>query len=94
MGPIDAWPAQAARHFSWADGGSRRSSPETAELAFPAPLEIDIRGEDRAIYLGTLRLHRDEFHTLLKVEVLDHYSTAQMECASASARKRPCARPC
>ena len=30
------------------------------------PVELDIRPGDKAIYLGTLRLHRDEFHEVTK----------------------------
>ena len=38
---------------------------------------IDVKR--KAIYVGTLRLHRDEFHTITKVEVRDEYAGALAE---------------
>jgi hypothetical protein len=55
---------------------ARQSVMDRAELLFPVPAEIDVRPGDRAIYIGTLRLHRDEFHEVTKVELLDHYAAA------------------
>jgi hypothetical protein len=62
----------------------RTTSPRTArvdqsELLFPAPIQLDIRPGDTAIYVGTLRLHRDEFHEVTKAEILDHYGAASAE---------------
>jgi hypothetical protein len=59
--------------------GPRTMSVDSVELKFPAPLELDIQPGDQAIYIGTLRLHRDRFHTLLGAEVLDHHAAAQPE---------------
>lgn len=55
---------------------SRQSVMDHTELLFPGPIEFDIRPADKAIYVGTLRLHRDEFHEVKKAEVLDHYDAA------------------
>ena len=49
------------------------------ELLVPAPFAFDIKQDDRAIYVGTWRLHRDEFNEVVKVEVVDHYGTAASE---------------
>jgi hypothetical protein len=54
----------------------RQSVMDHTELLFPGPIEFDIRPADKAIYVGTLRLHRDEFHEVQKAEVLDHYNAA------------------
>lgn len=54
----------------------RQSVTEQTELLFPAPLALDIRPGDSAIYVGTLRLHRDEFHEVTKAEVRDDYASA------------------
>ena len=62
---------------------SARSGYDQTELIFPAPIEIDVRPGDKAIYVGTLRLHRDEFHEVTKAELLDQYTSA-----SADFRKR------
>ena len=58
---------------------SARSGFDQAELLFPAPIELDVRPGDKAIYVGTLRLHRDEFHEVTKAELKDEYSSAAAE---------------
>lgn len=58
---------------------ARQSVMDRAELLFPAPIAIDVRPGDRALYIGTLRLHRDEFHEVTKVELLDQYAAAAVE---------------
>jgi hypothetical protein len=57
----------------------RQAVTDQTELLFPAPLELDIRRGDQAIYVGTLRLHRDEFHEVTKAEVRDEYAKALAE---------------
>ena len=57
----------------------RQAVTEQTELLFPAPLEFDIRPADRAIYVGTLRLHRDEFHEVTRAEVRDDYARTAAE---------------
>jgi hypothetical protein len=52
------------------------------ELMFPVPIAFDIRPDDKAIYVGTLRLHRDEFHEVTKAEVRDDYAAAMKEFRS------------
>ncbi len=54
----------------------RQAVTEQTELKFPAPLALDIRPGDRALYVGTLRLHRDEFHEVTRAEVRDDYARA------------------
>lgn len=36
---------------------------------------------DRAIYIGTIRYHRDEFNAITRIEVLDQYSQAKKQMA-------------
>jgi hypothetical protein len=57
----------------------RQAVSEETELVFPAPLAFDIRPGDKAVYVGTLRLHRDEFHEVTKAEVRDEYARAVAE---------------
>ncbi|HEX6317763.1 MAG TPA: hypothetical protein VFZ84_02730 [Burkholderiales bacterium] len=57
----------------------RQAVTDQAELMFPAPLEFDLRPADRAVYVGTLRLHRDEFHEVTRAEVRDDYARAAAE---------------
>jgi hypothetical protein len=54
----------------------RQAVTEQTELLFPVPVRLDIRPGDRAIYVGTLRLHRDEFNEVTKAEVRDDYASA------------------
>ena len=54
----------------------RQAVTDQTELMFPAPLALDIRPGDKAIYVGTLRLHRDEFHEVTRAEVRDEYAKA------------------
>ena len=56
-----------------------RSGVDQTELAFPVPIEVDVRPGDKAIYVGTLRLHRDEFHEVTKAELRDDYNEAMAE---------------
>lgn len=60
-------------------GASARSGFDQTELLFPTPFEFDVRPADKAIYVGTLRLHRDEFHEVTKAELVDQYSEASAE---------------
>jgi hypothetical protein len=58
---------------------SGRSGVDHTELMFPTPIEFDVRTGDKAIYVGTLRLHRDEFHEVTKAELRDDYADAMTE---------------
>ena len=53
-----------------------QSVVDHTELLLPGPIEFDIRPTDKAIYVGTLRLHRDEFHEVTKAEVYDNFAAA------------------
>src|SRR5262245_15735718 len=57
----------------------RQVAIEQTELMIPAPIEFDIKPSDSAIYIGTLRLHRDEFNEVVKAEILDDYAGASTE---------------
>ena len=58
---------------------SARSGFDHTELTFPTPIELDVRPGDKAIYVGTLRLYRDEFHEVTKAELRDDYAAAMTE---------------
>ena len=60
-------------------GASARSGFNQTELVFPAPIEVDVRPGDKAVYVGTLRIHRDEFHEVTKAELRDDYAEAMAE---------------
>jgi len=46
---------------------------------FPGGLRVALKPGDRAVYIGTLRYHRDEFFEITRVDIVDDYGTAQAE---------------
>lgn len=68
---------------------ARTVSMEQSELVFPAPIELDLRPGDKAIYIGTLRMHRDEFHEVTKAELRDDYAVAMKEYRKRFADEPP-----
>lgn len=44
---------------------------ENAKLWFPGGYYFDVPAGARAVYIGTLRFHRNDFNTITKVEVVD-----------------------
>jgi hypothetical protein len=46
---------------------------------FPGGLRVALKEGDRAVYIGTLRYHRDEFFEITRVTVVDEYNTAHAE---------------
>lgn len=55
----------------WLDGADK--------VYFPAGLKINIRPTDKAVYIGTLRYHRNEFFHFPKYGVIDDYEQAKAE---------------
>ena len=56
-----------------------QTESNTNEIIIPTPIEFDIKPTDKAIYVGTWRLHHDEFNQVTKVETVDHYPAALAE---------------
>src|SRR5260370_31242376 len=56
--------------------GPRNFTVDDARIEIPGGLRYDIRPDDKAIYVGTLLLHRDEFNEVTKVVVVDEYGPA------------------
>ncbi len=56
-------------------GGSGRPS----EARLPGGFKIDIRPGDRAVYVGTIQYHRDEFFGITRIEVVDEYGRTNAE---------------
>jgi hypothetical protein len=59
--------------------GPRRITTEEARIEIAGGLRYDIRPGDKAIYVGTLRLRRDEFNEVVKAEIVDEYQSAAGE---------------
>lgn len=54
-------------------------SPADTTAPLQGSFRIDVRPEDRAVYIGTIRYHRDEFFSTTKVVVRDDYAVANAE---------------
>jgi hypothetical protein len=46
---------------------------------FPGGLEADIKPDDKAVYIGTIRYHRNEFFEVTDSEIIDDYERANTE---------------
>jgi hypothetical protein len=46
---------------------------------FPGGFQVVVKPGDRAVYIGTLRYHRDEFFEITRVTVADDYRAASAE---------------
>ena len=46
---------------------------------FPGGLRIAVNAEDRAVYMGTIRYHRNEFWEITKAEIIDEFAGARAE---------------
>ncbi|HET8759643.1 MAG TPA: hypothetical protein VFN94_01150, partial [Nitrospiria bacterium] len=41
----------------------------------PGGLKVDVKPGDKAVYMGTIRYHRNEFMDITKVEIKDNFGT-------------------
>jgi hypothetical protein len=53
--------------------------PGMSRARFPGGLKVDLEPGDRAVYIGTLRYHRDEFFEITRITVVDEYNVADAE---------------
>lgn len=58
----------------------RLDPPPTDEALLPGGFRVDVRPGDRAIYIGTIHYHRDEFWQITKIEVEDEYDRVRADC--------------
>lgn len=50
-----------------------------AQLNMPGGLKYTLKPDDRAVYVGTLRYHRDDYNAITKVEVINDYKRVNKE---------------
>jgi len=55
------------------------SSPADTTAPLQGLFRVDVRPGDKAVYIGTIRYHRDEFFGTTKVVVRDDYASANAE---------------
>ena len=58
-------------------GHGRRTSVDVDRLILPGGLKYEVQPSDRAIYIGTLRYHRDDYNAITKVDLLDEFDKAK-----------------
>ena len=51
----------------------------TDNAYFPGGLKANIRPGDKAVYIGTIRYHRDEFFEITDAEIVDEYDRVKAE---------------
>lgn len=49
------------------------------QVFFPGGLKIPVRPGDKAVYVGTLRYHRNEFFEISRIDIVDDYDRANAE---------------
>lgn len=54
-------------------------SKSISRIYFPGGLKISIKSGDKAVYIGTIRYHRDEFFEVTKATIIDDYDQANAE---------------
>ena len=56
---------------------------------FPGGLEAKIKPDDKAVYIGTIRYHRDEFFEVTEVEIVDDYERVNTEFIEQFGNEHP-----
>ena len=51
------------------------------QLNLPGGLKYTLMPDDRAVYVGTIRYHRDDYNAITKVELINDYKRANKEFA-------------
>lgn len=49
----------------------------TGKIHLPVDFKLDIQPSDKAIYIGHIRYERDDFNSIIRVELKDDYVTAE-----------------
>lgn len=57
--------------------GKRQAAVNSAQLQLPAPIALDVRPQDKALYIGTWRIWRDEFHAVTRASVVNDLAGAR-----------------
>ena len=49
------------------------------QLNLPGGIKYTVKPDDRAVYVGTIRYHRDDYNAITKIEVIDDYQRVNKE---------------
>ena len=59
------------------------------KVHFPGGFQVAVKPGERAVYIGTLRYHRDEFWDIQRVTVVDEYAKASAEYEAKFGKGQP-----
>ncbi|HSD96809.1 MAG TPA: hypothetical protein VLB06_06660 [Sulfuricaulis sp.] len=62
---------------------------ETNRAYFPGGLKVSLKPGDKAVYVGTVRYHRNEFFEVTKAAIVDDYDRANAEFKKKFGTKTP-----
>jgi len=48
----------------------------TGKIVLPTRFKVDIRSGDRAVYIGKIKYHRDDFNSITSMKLVDNYAAA------------------
>lgn len=51
----------------------RNVSVDMRRMNLPGGLKFQVKPDDRAVYIGTIRYHRDDFNSITKIEMINDY---------------------
>lgn len=68
-------PLKKMKYFGVAAAFYMERSGEAEFISVPAAFALDIRQDDRAIYIGTIKYTRDLYYSFKNVEVIDEYKS-------------------
>lgn len=69
--------AHVVMDFQTVITGRRQAHTRSSELLLPAPITIDVRRQDAAVYVGSWRVWRDEFNSVVRIQVQQDVRDAQ-----------------
>lgn len=62
---------------------------EMNRVYFPGGMKVSLKPSDKAVYVGTVQYHRDEFFDIKKVVILDDYDRVNAEFKKKFGAKAP-----
>lgn len=57
-------------------GHGRRAGIDMERIILPGGLQYDIQSSDKAVYIGTIRYHRDDYNAITKIDVINDFKEA------------------
>ena len=68
---------RSAAHYGGYQG--RDVSIDHRQMNLPGGIKFTLKPDDRAVYVGTIRYHRDDYNAITRVELLDEFKRVNKE---------------